>query len=192
LFTALALDGQLDETERLIDRALQVWPSNSVIWQRAFNVELRAGDPNRAEAMLAASDRLGLRDAKDVEQARQWLRVRRDPTPKNIAAATSALLVKASLDPHQDQLPAALRLAELGQTSVAYRLALGATGEMDEDNDWLLFRNGLSRFRADPRFVQLAARRGLAPIWRATRAWPDFCAGSNPPDCGQTVPERRH
>jgi tetratricopeptide (TPR) repeat protein len=192
LFTALAFDGQLDEAERLIDRALQLWPRNAVIWRRAFVVELRAGDPSRAEAMLAAPDRLGLRDAKEVEQARQWLRARRDPTAKTISAVTAALLAHAAADPRQDPLPAVLDLAELGQMDAAYRLALDPIGAMDENNDDQLFDNRLSRFRADPRFAALAARRGLTPIWRATKVWPDFCAGANPQACGQAATADRH
>lgn len=186
LFAALALDGQLDEAEPLIDRALRLWPQNSVIWRFAFAVELRVGDPKRAKAMLDAPDRPGLRDAKEAEEARQWLRLRRDPTAKNIAAAITRLLVAPSADPRQDRLPAALRVAELGQTDAAYRLALGATGDMDEANDQLLFSAGLSRFRDDPRFMVLAARRGLLHIWQVTGAWPDFCVMSHRQGCGQS------
>jgi hypothetical protein len=183
----LAADGQLDEAERLIDRALQIWPRNAVIWNQAFLVELQAGDPNRAEAMLEAPDRLGLRGAKEVEQARQWLRVRRDPTAQTIAAATAALRAEAAADPHQDPLPAALDLAELGQIDAAYRLALDPAAAIDEDNDRLLFDHRVSRFRADPRFMVVASRRGLTPIWQATKAWPDFCAGANLRACGQAA-----
>ncbi|HXV00420.1 MAG TPA: hypothetical protein VG166_07970 [Caulobacteraceae bacterium] len=188
LFAALAFDGQLDEAEPMIDRALRLWPRNLVIWNFAFAVELRVGDPARAEAMLDAPDRPGRRDAMEVEEARQWLRLRRDPSPKNIAAATARLLAAASADPRQDQLPTALRLAQLGQTEAAYRLALGATGDIDEDNDELLFHAGLSRFQDDPRFMALAARRGLLHIWRVTGVWPDFCATSHPRGCEPTGP----
>lgn len=175
LFNALAFDGQLDEAEPLIDKALRLWPRNRVIWQYAFAVELRVGDPRRAEAMLDDPDRPGLRDEKEVVGQRQWLRMRRDPTAKNIAAAVARLLAASSADPGQDPLPAALRIAELGQTDAAYRLALSAKGERDEENDGLLFAAGLERFRADPRFMTLAARRGLRPIWQVTGVWPDFC-----------------
>jgi tetratricopeptide (TPR) repeat protein len=188
LFMALASDGQLDEAEQMIDRALRLWPRNWVIWEMAFAVELRVGDPKRAEAMLDAPDRPLLRDAKQAEQYRQWLRMRRDPTASNIAAARAGLLAPLSADPRQDRLPAALRIAEFGRTDAAYRLALGPTGDMDEDNDELLFGAGLSRFREDPRFLVLAARRGLLPIWRVTGAWPDFCAASRGHGCGRSGP----
>jgi TolB-like protein len=185
LFNALAFDGQLDEAEVMIDSALRLWPRNSVIWEFAFAVELRVGDPKHAESMLDAPDRPGLRDAKEVEEARQWLQLRRDPTAKNVDAAVARLVATASADPRQDRLPAALRVAELGQTEAAYRLALGATGKMDEDNDELLFRAGLSRFRDDPRFMVLAAKRGLVHIWQVTGAWPDFCVTSRRQGCGR-------
>ena len=188
LFRALAFDGQLDEAEGLIDRALRLWPRNSLIWDIAFTVELRAGDPQRAEAMLDAPDRLGLRDAKQAEQARRWLQARRDPIARNIAAAMAPMFDKPTGDSGEDILPAALRIAELGQTDEAYRMALSATGDMDEDNDQLLFREGLSRFREDPRFMELAARRGLLHIWQATGAWPDFCLASHRQGCGKSEP----
>jgi DNA-binding winged helix-turn-helix (wHTH) protein/tetratricopeptide (TPR) repeat protein len=183
LITAFAFDGQLDEAEQLIDRSLRLWPRNLVIWKSAFSVELRVGDPKRAEAMLDAADRPALRGANEAEAGRQWLRLRRDPTAKNIDAAVARLLVASSGDPRQDRLPAALRIAEFGQTDVAYRLALGAAGDMDEANDRLLFGAGLSRFREDPRFMVLAARRGLLHIWQVTGAWPDFCATSHRQGC---------
>jgi hypothetical protein len=59
---------------------------------------------------------------------------------------------------------------------------------MDEDNDRLLFGAGLDGFRQDPRFMVLAARRGLTHIWQVTGAWPDFCAASHRQDCGLTGP----
>jgi tetratricopeptide (TPR) repeat protein len=189
LFAALALDGQSDEAEQLIDRALQLWPRNSVIWQTAFSDELWLGDPKRAEAMLDAHDRLGLGDTKEVEESRKWLRLRRDPTAKDVAAAVTRQVAESSADPRQDPLPAALRIAQLGQTDAAYRLALGATGDMDEDNDRLLFSAALSRFRDDPRFMVLAARRGLLQIWHVTGAWPDVCATSHHQGCGRSGSE---
>jgi DNA-binding SARP family transcriptional activator len=187
LFTALAFDGQLDEAERLIDRALRLWPGSPVIWQRAFEVELQVGDADRAEAMLADLDRLGVRDAGEVEQARQWLRVRRDPTTGNVAAAKATLQQQATRDPGRDPLPEALGLAELGLTDAAFALALDSRNPRDEDNDKLLFDSRLSRFRADPRFMMLAAQRGLTPIWRATRAWPDACETPKTAACGQDL-----
>ena len=136
-----------------------------MIWQTAFSIELWLGDPKRAEAMLDAHDRPGLRDAKEAEEASQWLRLRRDPTAKNVAAAIARLLAALSAEPRQDRLPAALSIAELGQTDAAYRLALGTTGDMDEANDRLLFRAGLSRFREDPRFTGVGGQaRTLAHL----------------------------
>lgn len=189
LFKALAFDGQLDEAEQMIDRALRLWPQNLVIWQLAFVVELRVGDPKRAEAMLDEPDRPDLRDAKEAEEYRQWLRLRRHPTQKNIAAAVARQIDEASADPRQDRLIFAHRMAQLGRSDAAYRVALGATVDMDEDNDELLFRSDMSRFRGDPRFMVLAARRGLVHIWQVTGEWPDFCAESHRQGCGRSGSE---
>ncbi len=185
LFHALAFHDQLDEAEPMIDRALRLWPQSAVIWQYAFVVELRVGDPRRAEAMLADPDHTLVRDDKEADEYRQFLRLRRDPSPKNIAAAIGRELALSSADPDQDQLPAALRIARLGRTDLAYRLALQPRGAMDEDNDEVMFRAGLTPFQDDPRFMVLAARRGLLPIWRATGVWPDVCATDHPRGCGQ-------
>jgi hypothetical protein len=96
------------------------------------------------------------------------------------------LLAAASANPRPDPIIAASRIAGLGQTNAAYRLALGATDHMDEGNDQLLFRVGLSRFRDDPRFMLLAARRGLVHIWQVTGVWPDFCATGQRQVCRQS------
>ncbi len=177
LFSALAFNGQYDEAERLIDRSLQLWPRNPVIWERAFAVELRAGNPKRADIMLGDPDRPAIRDPEAVAAARRWIRVRQDPTAKNVSAALEPLIATTLADPHDDHLPTAVRMAELGRLDAGYRLALDPAAEDNEDNDWLLFNADLSQFRRDKRFMKLASLRGLRPIWQSTGAWPDFCGG---------------
>jgi hypothetical protein len=42
----------------------------------------------------------------------------------------------------------------------------------------------MAGFRADPRFMTLAERHGLASFWLESGAWPDFCAEPDLPyDC---------
>jgi hypothetical protein len=51
------------------------------------------------------------------------------------------------------------------------------------DNPSPFFRPFATKFRADPRFMALAAKLGLVAIWRATK-WPDFCTARDAPyDC---------
>jgi hypothetical protein len=51
------------------------------------------------------------------------------------------------------------------------------------DNPSDFFGPFAAKFRADPRFMALAARLGLVAIWRATK-WPDFCTARDAPyDC---------
>ncbi|THD63011.1 winged helix-turn-helix domain-containing protein [Phenylobacterium sp.] len=184
LFSALAFDGQTDEAQTLIDRALRLWPQNAIIWDQAFGVELKIGDPQKARAMLDDPQRPSLRDPDRLSFVLLWLRMRQDPSAANIAAVTAQLDARAAAAPGDDRLPDALRLSEMGKIDAAYRNALAAPGGADEENDGLLFRASATTFRRDPRFMSLAARRGLVAIWRATGVWPDFCAGPSAPyDC---------
>jgi len=185
LFTALAFDGQMDEAETLIARSLRLWPQNAIIWDAAFGVDLKIGDPQKASAMLADPQRPSLHAPEKLSFVRPWLRMRLEPNAANIAAVMVQLDARATGAPRDDRLPDALRLAELGKMDAAYQAAAQAPPEeLDEDNDGLLFRANATAFRRDPRFMTLAARRSLASIWRATRVWPDFCnAPSAPYDC---------
>ncbi len=40
----------------------------------------------------------------------------------------------------------------------------------------LLFRPDFAHVRADPRFMPVAAERGLVHYWKSTGQWPDFCS----------------
>ena len=49
-----------------------------------------------------------------------------------------------------------------------------------------LFQPYAASFRADPRFMVLAAKLGLVAIWQKTK-WPDFCNASDAPYNCRTV-----
>ena len=40
----------------------------------------------------------------------------------------------------------------------------------------MLFRPDLAHVRADPRFMRVAAERGLVHYWTSTGQWPGFCS----------------
>jgi len=47
-----------------------------------------------------------------------------------------------------------------------------------------MFQPDFAAVRADPRFMQVAARLGLVRYWRQSGFWPDFCASEKLPyDC---------
>lgn len=174
LIAPLAFDDQLDEADALIEQASKTWPGNPLIWGAAFRVQIKL-DPRRASLMLDDPHRPEQRGSDEVAEDRLWLRAKVARTEANIAAAMSSDLAQVSSDRGTDDLPIVLKLAELGHVEAAYQLAEESKGATNEEYDSLLFRNYLRHFRSDPRFMVLAAHRGLVQIWRATRRWPDFC-----------------
>ena len=174
LIPMLAYYGDLDGAEALATKARTLWPGNPIIWTAVFDMEARAGDPTKALAMTQDPLRPGLR-AQD--EARLWtttLRARIDPTSANVDAAVEEWTRHA--DPDRDPLPVALMLSSLGRTDLAYRMLSNSKAPADDSVDEGMFRNGLGAFRTDPRFITLAAQRGLVAIWRSTGHWPDVCA----------------
>ncbi len=168
--------GDLDGAEALAVKARALWPSNPMIWTAVFEMEAQAGDPRKALAMIQDPHRPGLR-AED--EARRWastLRARIDPTPTAVDAAVAEWTRRAAAEPGQDPLPVALRLSALGRTDLAYRMLSDSRAPADDRLDEGMFSKDQAAFRADRRFMALAARRGLVAIWRSTRHWPDVCA----------------
>jgi hypothetical protein len=52
------------------------------------------------------------------------------------------------------------------------------------DFNLLLFAPSMDALRRDPRFMQMAAKIGLAKYWRESGHWPDFCSDRTLPyDC---------
>ena len=178
--------GDLDGAEALAAKARTLWPTNPMIWTAVFNMEARAGDPRKALAMLQDPHRPELR-AED--EARRWattLRARIEATPANVDAAVAEWTRRAGSDPGQDPLPVALAVSSLGRTDLAYRMLSDSVAPADDRVDEQMFRNGQAAFRADRRFMPLAARRGLVAIWRSTGHWPDVCGGHPAPEGRRT------
>ena len=75
-------------------------------------------------------------------------------------------------------------LSRLGQTDLAFQAAERPKSQFSRTKLWLLFGPSTAPLRGDPRFMDLAARVGLAEQWRTTDRWPDYCAEPGLPyDC---------
>ena len=190
LIPILAYYGDRDGATALAATASALWPRNPMIWDAVFAMESRSGDPAKALVMAQDPQRLGLRNADEAQRWTTTLRARLDPSRVKVDAAI-AEWTHIPADPDQDPLPVAGTLAALGRINLAFGMLARSTAPANEKYDERLFRDDLAAFRADPRFMPLAARRGLVAVWRASGRWPDFCAASPAQNrCPPAVPAR--
>jgi len=167
---ALIYSGQFSRAKADIAEARKKWPNDSAIDNADFNYQFRYGDPKAALELLPQVE-----NSSDADQApyRKLLAARLDPTPAKIDDAIAALKGQPSNGPAV-QNKILLALAGFGRVEQVIRLledpALQPSVNRDE-----LFRPEFAAVRADPRFMQVAARLGLVRYWRQTGYWPDFC-----------------
>jgi hypothetical protein len=175
---SLFYSGQFSKANVDIAEARRKWPDDPVIDYTDFSLQLRYGDPRAALALLP---RVADSDA-EMAPYRKVIAARLDPTPAKIDDAIAAFNVRWSND-----LSARNKvLSVLG----AFR-KVDEVYKMLEDpafqhfvNKGTLFRPDFAAVRADPRFMQIAARLGLVRYWQQTGYWPDFCASERLPyDC---------
>jgi tetratricopeptide (TPR) repeat protein len=186
--SALGYGGSAPEAEALIDHALILWPDSPLIWRTAAAFDARSGDASRAATMLASPNRELDIDPGFIRRWRLWFAYRQARTPATADRYAADVLNSRAASSEGDTLPTALELAAVGRIDQAYALALNGNQNVEADNNSVLFRDYLAPFRADPRFMTLASKRGLLQIWRRTNRWPDFCSGPLTYDCRKTPP----
>ena len=71
-------------------------------------------------------------------------------------------------------------LGNFGRVDQVYQLLEDPSFQPFISQD-VLFRPDFASVRADPRFMQVAARIGLAGYWQASGFWPDFCSNEKLP-----------
>ena len=161
--------GNLDDAQDEIAQGRRDFPGNPW-WDRdAVLLGLAGRSPAQALALLSAGKvRM---DAPRQRALAAFLRWRITPGAASRAAAISAIdTTPADRDLMSDEVDL---LAVLGEMDKAYALAARLPASTSPDPRW--FMPGLAKFRADARFMPLAARFGLAQIWLTTGLWPDFC-----------------
>lgn len=175
---ALVYAGEFSKAKAEIANAQKKWPDDQSIAAADFTLQLSYGDPH------AAADLLPKMDMSDAELARYrtLITARLDPTPENIDKAVAAFAPQASSDPSARNR-VLLALGNFGRVDQVYQLledpSFQPFVELDD-----LFRPTFAGVRADPRFMQAAARLGLVRYWRQTGYWPDFCTSEKLPyDC---------
>jgi hypothetical protein len=143
-----------------------------------FELAFYDGDP--ATAIKLLDERKVRFPESRIRVYRALLAWRMAPSAGTDAAAVRAInsgALEGPVSGEQVQL-----LALLGHIDAAYQLAGRLPSSTMGNVGW--FRKGLKPFRADRRFMALAARFGLAQIWLKSGMWPDFCSEKGfPYDC---------
>lgn len=168
---ALVYSGEFSKAKADLAEARRKWTGDPAIDFADFCYQFRYGDPRTALDLLPKVTNSS--DA-DMVPYRKYLAARLDPTPAKIDDAIAALNGH-SPDDAVTRNKVLLALGNFGRVDGAYRLLEQAGFQPFVDKD-ALFRPDFASVRADPRFMQVAARLGLVRYWRETGYWPDFCS----------------
>ncbi|HVN01979.1 MAG TPA: TIR domain-containing protein [Caulobacteraceae bacterium] len=184
---ALAATGQVSEAEQVLDRMQRIWPGVWATVAGRFWTAAVYGDPDAAIALLSdPRTRPFDLDPRSIQLWRSALTALKSNQPAQRAAAAAAVK-PAALAGQFSPSGAVMLLARFGDLDGAFAVANAFPFQVEFNNGTgppVLFVAPTAPLRRDPRFMQLAARLGLVNYWRATGAWPDFCAEPGLPyDC---------
>lgn len=189
---ALWAAAQLEEAERLLEEAVEIFGTHSGIWWQRFDMLLHGG---RASAAIAHLEDHGSRptnlDEEVVVQAAEVARASLNRNRAEIERVASRLLQQARYSSAYAER--AIGFASfLGQTSVALAIAdalffsrgfivpdaAAAPGEalqvsLDDRRTRVLFLPSTKALRETSGFVWLVSQLGLNRYWRETNSVPD-------------------
>jgi len=168
---ALVYSGEFSKAKADLAEARRKWPGDAAIDSADFGYQFRYGDPRIALDLLP---KITNSSDAEMEPYRKYLAARLDPTPTKIDDAIEALNGHSPNDP-AIQNKVLLALGNFGRVEDVYRLLEQPGFQPFVDRD-ALFRPDFATVRADPRFMEVAARLGLVRYWRETGYWPDFCS----------------
>lgn len=176
---------RVDEAQAMMTTARKTWPDSNFLKNFALLLAVRYADPAKASATL---DDPVLTTGQSPQRLHLlWLEMddRAHPSQATGDAATSA--IKLTFAGPDAAFGAAINFMVIDRNDDAYasisELATPLMNAPYVDNPSFFFRPYAAAFRADPRFMALAAKLGLVAIWKATK-WPDFCTARNAPyDC---------
>ncbi|MGZ8998873.1 MAG: winged helix-turn-helix domain-containing protein [Allosphingosinicella sp.] len=185
--------GRNSESDRVIDRALQLFPLHPAVWNARMVLFALTGRPRAALAMIddeasrpptlnagsilnwqLALAALESRSTADIEAAKrsQFLAVTRAPF-----AAVNATMIFSVLG----EIDAAFEVANgylLRRGNLITPLRPAGRDMVVNDQRWkktqMLFTPAVSAMQADPRFIALCEGIGLGAYWRARNRQPDF------------------
>lgn len=167
---ALIYSGQFSKAKADIAEALKKWPNDDAINLAVFAYQFRYGDPHAALQLLP---RIAQSSDAEMDPDRKLIAARLDPSPAKIDAAIAELTERSSKEP-SDLNEVLAADGTFGRVDQAYQLLQDPRFQPAVATE-ILFRPDFAAFRADPRFMQVAARLGLVRYWRKSGYWPDFC-----------------
>jgi tetratricopeptide (TPR) repeat protein len=184
---------RLDESDRVLDRALGIWPRNFAVWFTRIWLYAYTGRTAPALALLgdAASRPIGIpdRDFEIVETSVRAIATRR---PGDVDAAIRANMAAApsgagfctnavKVASHLDRLDEAFAAAEALFLGRGFRVEpnfftpqQGGYTPPDRRPTEFLFSPPCRALRGDPRFPALLREIGLVDYWRGTRTAADL------------------
>ncbi len=184
--------GQIEESDRTIDRALQLWPRHPAVWSARLTIFAFTG---RAEAAERFLDDIQMRPSTYLRATEEiWrisLRALGASVPTDVAAAVAAN-IKAAPQSVASANRAVMILSALGKLDAAFDVADGyllrrgpligtlwtTKKEMPlNDVHWRrtmnLFTPATAAMRSDRRFEGLCDGIGMTAYWRKRGIWPD-------------------
>lgn len=206
--SSLDFTGRRAEADRAMAAAKQRWPDNPSFLRVRFRMALTRGDAAAGKAILEEPGAAAvLEDPGPVQPLHSLLRAVTSHSAADVAQAGRECTGPDRLSGYQ--LGSCLQgLAMLGDLDDTFRLAdrmfpdLRGPTPAAEESRWLanpggtaylflLYHPSLAAMRADPRFLALVQRMGLADYWRTTGRWPDFCAAEPTSICASLKRARR-
>jgi DNA-binding winged helix-turn-helix (wHTH) protein len=188
----LWIGGRVPESDKVIDQARALWPSNPWLWGVQFLILALSGRARAAEAMRD-SDPAMAGPPVAGEMWRPSLVALEQRSPKAVAAARDACLKGAAIGAQLGG-EAVMILSALGEVDAAFEVASGFllsrgpivrrgkrpfNAEFNNDAGWRintqwLFVPATAAMRSDSRFLPLCEGVGLTQYWRSRGVRPDY------------------
>lgn len=173
---------RLDEAQAMLTKARKTWPDNRSLKLFSVTFAVRYADPSKAAATLDDPVLSASQTAARLKLLQLETQARAQPSRATVDAAAAAITaMDSSADAAYD---AAINFMVIGRIDNAYASLGNARTHLliapYVANTAPFFQPYAASFRADPRFMALAAKLGLVAIWQKTK-WPDFCNASNAP-----------
>jgi hypothetical protein len=185
--------GRVGEADRMIERAIQLWPRHPGVWLARLYLMAFTGRVPTAQAQLEDVDArpAGLPDAA-VALLRLSLRALASGDAAAVDAAAAAHVAEAMQGPG-GAIAGVVFLNALGRLDAAFQVAEGyllrrgasimplnrartqpVMGDQRQRKTMMLFIPPSAPMRADQRFLNLCHGCGLLDYWRQSGRWPDF------------------